>query len=661
MLAEIKQKMSELPTKFIALPKVYLNQSLYFDYNIDTETLAISYNQIDSKIYFYYRSKKQVSQFVKHLEDLGFIANKHLLICDVTDKSIDSIVAIFSETLQRTEHILGKENLYSNIFDVRQTAGLQKYIKNINIYRCVDKNLIKRLTLLFNHRLESEMAYAKYLKEICDIGLLELVYASFEIIDKNSKFLDHFKSVEPSITRIQNFMHDPLIKELQVKGLANSDSELEDVVYYKNKLFEYLSSIDAENATHYNNMILSFILISLLRCSHKSLNTQEAIKVFEYFYSAKNMNPIRREVGLLMIIEYCARNNVSDFFKLPQKWYNYTTHILKFIMHNSILDTESKTDLWHLYQQQVHKSNSFKISIKRKVAVCISGVYRNHPESLKSIKEKIVDQLEADVFIHTWDQMNLWSGFGGSATSRRILGSDAEKLLPKDYYWLSKLEKIFPTAYPILKSVINQNTDKKIFDVVTPSKIQIESESSFINSLGDVSSYTRLRGISNQIKMFHGIKQSFDMALSETRYDYIIRCRPDIVITEVISNNLICSLQNNTIYTSSIDVGLGDSLFVISSAMAYDFSRFVSLMYEKHELSPFDEFPDYDSHNLLAAWMNSNNYSYSQEIIKGRILNNAKTIIPSLKESLLLDYAQLSDENKNKFKDFVEYLIKRNG
>lgn len=660
MLIKVQEKLLERASGLYLHPKMYQNQSLYFEYLINGETLAISYNQKNKKIYFYFRNKQDISSFTHMLDGLNYVKYNHQLICDIQDLDLDVVINILLETLSRTVKYIDGLDIIEDTYSSEKMADIEKGLINFNLVKCVDRNIIRKIIELKERRFESHDEYARYLKYCCDIGFLELVYATFEIIDKNSIILDQFKKLEPSIERIQSFTEDPLIKDLQIRGLSNNKN-LEDIAYYKNKLFENLNSIKPESTTHYNNMVLGFILTTLLRKSYKSLSAQEAIRVFEYICAATNMNSIRKQVCLLMIIEYCARNNLSDFFRLPQKWYNYTTQVLKIIIDNSILDAESKNELWCLYQQQVHKGNSFNISVRRKVAVCISGVYRNHPESLQSIKENILSPLQADVFIHTWDTMALWSGFGGSATSRRIFGVDAEKILPKEYYWLSKLEYIFPTAYSLLKSTINQNIDIKIFDIMEPCNIQVEDEKSFMDNLGNTLGYTRLRGIPNQIKMFNGIKKSFDMALSHSHYDYIIRCRPDILITEAMSENLISRLQNNKIYTSSTDVGLGDTLFIISSSMAYNFSRFIEFMYEKHELSPFDAFPEYDSHNLLAAWMNANNYSYEKAIIKGEILTNPKIPIPNLKEALYTDYSKLTDIDKKRFKGFVEYLIKRNG
>lgn len=661
MLLEIKQKISALPIKIIASPKIYLNQSLYFDYTVSKEILAISYNQVDGKIYFYYRSKKSVNQFVEHLKDLGFLANKHQLVCDMQNKSIESIVSILSETLIRTEHILDRMVIADNMFDEDRLFVLQKYIRNINLLRCVDKELIKEITILFDHRFDSDKSYANFLRKSCDVGFLELVYATFEVIDKNSTLLEKFKKVEPSILRIQNFTNDPLIKELQIKGLSDGKN-LEDTVYYKNKFLDYLKNITAENATPYNNMILNFILVSLLRNPHPSLKIQELIRAFQYFYSAKNMNPTRREVCLLMIIEYCARNNLSDFFKLPQKWYDHTGKVIEIITKNTILDEDSRSELWQLYQRQVRKANSFAISKKIKVAVCISGMYRNHAESLQSIKEKIVEPLDADVFIHTWDQMSVWSGCGGNPDMGRLLGSESINVLPKNYNTLDKLKELFPSAFPILYSPISRDirADKE-FSLLNPKKIITETEAEFLNFLGDLKGYMRLRNTTNQIKMFHGIKQSLDMALEYDNYDYIIRCRPDIILDNKFTSRVVESLENNIIYTKVAGIGLLDAFFLMSSSMAYNLSLFIDLMYQKKELSTFDNFPFYDSHNLLQAWVHSNNYDCSLLQIKETLLAAPKIEIPGLKTALYNDYSMLDKLNKEKFKDFVEYLIKRNG
>lgn len=106
VLVEIKKNIFLQPITISVPMKIYLDQSLYCEYVNDTETLVISFNQMDHKIYIYYRSKESPAFFLDFIRDLGFIKHKHFLLYEMKDKSIDSIVAILSEVLFRIEHVL---------------------------------------------------------------------------------------------------------------------------------------------------------------------------------------------------------------------------------------------------------------------------------------------------------------------------------------------------------------------------------------------------------------------------------------------------------------------------------------------------------------------------------------------------------------------------
>ena len=60
-----------------------------------------------------------------------------------------------------------------------------------------------------------------------------------------------------------------------------------------------------------------------------------------------------------------------------------------------------------------------------KVAICISGIYRNHINGIRKIKNNLIDPLGADVFIHTWDEKAIWLGNGGSPALSRLFDSKA--------------------------------------------------------------------------------------------------------------------------------------------------------------------------------------------------------------------------------------------
>ena len=144
----------------------------------------------------------------------------------------------------------------------------------------------------------------------------------------------------------------------------------------------------------------------------------------------------------------------------------------------------------------------------------------------------------------------------------------------------------------------------------------MENQYDFQNKLSDNSSYTALRGSFNQIKMFYGIKKSIDMALLADKYDYIIRLRPDVIVHNKLNILDFYNFENNVIYSGFGDVGLHDAAFVISSSMAYSLSKLIQEMFDFNSLSPYRDFPLYDSHNLLLLWVLENNYTFSNDVLR---------------------------------------------
>lgn len=125
-------------------PKVYLDQSIYYDYNIGGDTLAISYNKKDNKIYLYFRSKKNIKGYLYLLNDLGFYHKKNLLICDMNEESANSIATILSEALFRVSkqknHMISSSKSH-RIFAFWQSESEMPGYLQLCIqtwYKCID-------------------------------------------------------------------------------------------------------------------------------------------------------------------------------------------------------------------------------------------------------------------------------------------------------------------------------------------------------------------------------------------------------------------------------------------------------------------------------------------------------------------------------------------
>ena len=75
----------------------------------------------------------------------------------------------------------------------------------------------------------------------------------------------------------------------------------------------------------------------------------------------------------------------------------------------------------------------------------------------------MVDPLNADVFIHTWDEKSFWLGFGGSPVFYRLFGNQPSNIQIKEINDLHKLVNYLPETYKVLKEPVNDDFDAKIF------------------------------------------------------------------------------------------------------------------------------------------------------------------------------------------------------
>lgn len=116
MLAKMQREIKEKGKYSFSKIGIYLNQSLYIEYKVNHEILVISYNQIEEKIYVYYRSKLDIANFYYQLRDLNFIKSKYSLILDMKGKQYEDILIVLSEILFRVDCMM----IFSDI-------GIQKY------------------------------------------------------------------------------------------------------------------------------------------------------------------------------------------------------------------------------------------------------------------------------------------------------------------------------------------------------------------------------------------------------------------------------------------------------------------------------------------------------------------------------------------------------
>lgn len=524
------------------------------------------------------------------------------------------------------------------------------------------KSIIEeKIKKLADNRFNSVDEYIDCLTWTAHYGGVDQIYYFLKIID-----IEYIKKTpeilqEPVYERLLSFVNKvdkgkyedvkPFI--LNIENKKNVDAFL---------LFKkYTDDLFEREASHEEVFLLSFLLKNLL--NHIVLEASQAEKIINYFWKAKNCNEFRKDYCIFLVVDHCIENQVDDLFKLKKQWYNHNQKILAKIYTTKILNRSEKTIYTKIVSENFNRINNLNSCHTPKIAVCISGLYRNHHSALESIQKNIVEPLNADVFIHSWDEMASWIGLGGTPHVRRLFGSEAVPLLPEEYHLnFHKIKESLIFTHCILSTPIYTQLDKTVFDCLSPKKIVLENQDEFIKKLGDdLDGYKKSRGNLNQIKMFHGIKQSIDLALDHDEYDYIIRLRPDLLIQSQLDIEAIQDLKPNTVYTGLGEYGVKDTEFTVSASVALSLSHLISKMFKEKKVSPYKDFPLYDAHNIFFAWILENKLDFEHDLVKKMTLLNmtdASVHLPHLEQSLEEDLSQLSEEEQKKFQPFADFLIK---
>lgn len=519
-------------------------------------------------------------------------------------------------------------------------------------------NLIEdKLKIKKNNRYSSVSNFSDYLAFLGYIGRIDDIYISLRLIDRS--YINNNKNELINYSTYRNL--ESLIIKIEEKDAYDIKKYILETNYSEidilNITSKFLTSLANKEASHEENFVLNFLLNKIL--SKNILDTDLGITLIEYFWRAKNCNNYRKDYCIFSIVDFFIENNNNEFFRLRKQYYNHIQKIYSQIQRSSFLLAEENNIYQMHFNSSIIKNNRLKSKTKNRVAVCISGLYRNHTNSVESIKKNIIDPLDADVFIHTWDEKAIWNGVGGNKSSFRLFGPSAKSIIPKEIEFLNNMETILPKTYDKIKNPIYEKWDgNEISNILNPKKILIENQEEFAKYLKDRKNYSLARGNLNQIKMFYGMKKSFDLAFDYGDYDYIIRIRPDILVTNTLSIDDVYKLKNNTIYTAVWDYGLMDFEFVMSSSMAYNLSKFIKKMLDFNVLSLYEDFPLYDSHNLILAWLIDFNYFFDKDLLKRSLLDMSerKISIEGLRNALDKDFNGLSEYDKEKFLPFIHYL-----
>ncbi|KAA6234045.1 hypothetical protein FMM58_00720 [Campylobacter sp. LR291e] len=351
-----------------------------------------------------------------------------------------------------------------------------------------------------------------------------------------------------------------------------------------------------------DEMIFKKIIIMYANTKLETLTKQYFLtKLLLYFYNQKNLAFLDHNFSRLLNLLFVeiAQNNTNDI-ELP---------FIKIIYENLRQNYPSLNELY-LQKQKLYANLEQKpLNSPLKIAVLISGQIRgNYEEIFKEFNKTFIDNLNADAFVCTWDKHYEYPGLCHARHSHMSwVGRICTGFVyPKDIEKTSFLINNMPNTYKKLDTTsMPLKTNKNIFKTIQNIKdILILNEEEIFEK--EIKGYknSNVKTQLNIYKMLYCWKEGLNQILNYEKennitYNFIIRLRPDIVVTKIPKTQSLLRLKENELYTSCFNGMVGDNFFfgqrktMVKTLSLYDdIKKTKSLAYIK-------EIPNIDSIHFI--------------------------------------------------------------
>ncbi|MDW4561962.1 MULTISPECIES: acyltransferase [Aeromonas] len=477
------------------------------------------------------------------------------------------------------------------------------------------RELKTKLFIEFKNDKDSIGNVVKYLLDLGEINDITGLIAKFEV--ENSIKIESYTPARNAanwnaVTYFLDFQ-----TKLSLGGNTKNSAyycDLYDATKCKNTS-KATSLLESDLHNHINkdispeeNLVISSAINMLI--NEKALSEKAAITITNHVYHARNINKIRKRYILQRLVENFTFEENTNFFNLPKARTNHLYKLLASIQSYANNEVGAQA-LSSLLTEKIRTNNNLSIASKKKrrVAICVSGMMKIDDAAIKSLFEKMATPLEADVFIHTWDKIQLWSGDARKSGFWSRQFKLPLHTIPEEFKDMDTCKDFLPNTCEILLSTITDDTLKHLCSGYhkKAASFLVENEEEALAPWKSNSNFMS-RGHMNQFKMYYGINKCFELMKkyeekNNFKYDIVIRTRPDLFITEEMDRSRLDSLQEGSIAVNVASVGPNDGFFY---ALRQDYEKVVSIwskILDSEHLSPFYEFPEYDSHVLLLAWL----------------------------------------------------------
>lgn len=429
-------------------------------------------------------------------------------------------------------------------------------------------------------------------------------------------------------------------------------------------------------------MLMNYILVCAIQ--EKSLTIDFAKKILSKAVQ-NNYNQIRKKHIACSIFDYLKINAPHELKPLLLTGqYNHVQSLhflLSGVNFNEFypgicrvereLNNYNATKIMRKNKVTVDKGNEINI-LNPKVAICISGATRYDVKKLLELhKETLVDKLNADVFIATWDSHEIYPGLTGPAAWDKSVWLSKHFVplindVPADIKILEDFRKKLPTvAKKIYEPEKVENSVDTFQEVFPNCTVSITNEQEFEEMYNKESFITREN--LNQAKMFYGIWKAQQLVKeSDIEYDYTIRVRIDYtVVNDFTIENLLALGENELALHRNPNVGPSDIIFGGSVSNMDVIASIWENAVNNSDICPIEingEKACYDSHKLMESYMADAEIiaNTANMIVPSNAAIQKMIRIPDVTNELNKDLVNVPKEEHDKYIKFFEKLYNYN-
>jgi len=482
----------------------------------------------------------------------------------------------------------------------------------------------------FNERAVNHYKQLEFCIYLADVGLLEELH---KFISKNGLYNLKALASDPKNTYkkrdnaklLFNIYESEMcaVFERQAGTLSGLDAGLLNISQYSD------NTIIAKYIIKHKDVIFQTeqqpkTLMYLTHALNKALcgNTDEELLklLVENFDKFKSLSAIRKAyITKLVALKLLPNKNLIGF---PKLGYNELQKLLGVIAPQKSKQNGAEY-LFGLVAEVIRPQIAKPDTLKKlgwdtnpRVAVCLSGMYRASNLALQSIQENIIDPLNADVFFHSWNEMQDWPGLGGAGDEwiLRIFNKDLLNKCPPPLRSKKYFKEKFPRTYMLIDTATHSAFDPaRLPASMNFKKIRLEDSNSIFRNLNVTEENFESLGSMNQAKMLYGIYKAHELAVEyekeeKFRYDFIIRCRPDVGLHNKLSFQTLETLKSDEVAMEfNKMVGAQDQFWYGRREAALAMASLWAASVDSDSLSPFPDQPQLRAHSLIFGWM-ANNY-----------------------------------------------------